>query len=107
MSLADGRIHNKTLYITSDMAFAAYLLLRGYTLLGAIETGQSRKEFGITHTDPYILDSMLADIHSKADEYENMYLPIPHDPENKVNFKVFYKLTKTIHHSLDEEKVKL
>jgi hypothetical protein len=89
------------------MAFAAYLLLRGYELLGAIETRCKRKEFGLTNLDPYIVDNMLSDINAKYDEFENMYLTVPHDPTKQVNFRAYYRLTKTIHHSLDEEKVQL
>jgi hypothetical protein len=102
MSLNDGRMHGENLYITTDIALAAYLLLRGYELLGAIDTGTRRKEFGLTNTDPNILSNMYADIQSKADEFENMHLDIPHDMPKKVSFKIYYSEMKNLHHSLDE-----
>ena len=102
MSLNDGRMHSQNLYITTDIALAAYLLLRGYELLGAIDTGTRRKEFGLTHTDPNVLANMYADIQSKADEFENMNLEVPHDAPKRVNFKIYYAEMKNLHHSLDE-----
>lgn len=90
MSLNDGKLLRPDLYITSDIALAAYLLLNGYELLGAIDTGTKRKEFGLTHTDPNVLANMDVDIQHKAWEFEGN------------DCKVFYRQIKTLHHSLDE-----
>jgi hypothetical protein len=78
------------LYITSDIAFAAYLLMTGYELLGAIDTGTPRKEFGITHTDPEVLAQMEIDVKTKADEFE------------RSDVRVYYRKFQELKHSLDE-----
>lgn len=102
MSLQDGQMRNDTLYVTSDIALAAYLLMRGFTLLGAIDTGEKRKGFGLTHTDPEIISTMFITIQSMSDEFENMFLPLPHDKNARVNFRVYQRKIKELHHSLDE-----
>jgi len=102
MSIRDGNVPTDNLYTTTDMALAAYLMTRGYELLGAIDSGERVKEFGLTHTDPYVLKKLEADVLSKAQEYEGMFLPIPHDPGNSVNFKVYYKNLRTIYRALDD-----
>lgn len=101
MSYRDGNVHDDHLYLTSDIALAAYLLLRNYELLGAIDDGTPRRKFGLTSTDPAVLSNMDADVMAKADEYENMYLEIPHDPGHRVNFKVYYSSFQKLKHSLD------
>lgn len=90
MSFLDGQMRNDHLYTTSDITLAAYLLTKGFELLGAIDTGSKRKEFGITSTDPERLINMEVHIHGLADEYDR-------SPERE-----FYKMIKELHHSLDE-----
>lgn len=102
MSLSDGQMRNETLYTTSDIALAAYLLMRGFELLGAVDTGIKRKEFGLTHTEPEVLLHMEVTIKSMADEFDNMEFTIPHDPSSKVNFRVYQQKTKELHRALDE-----
>ena len=113
MSIRDGRLKRKDFYLTSDASFAAYLMLRGYELLGTIDegdvgpNGRTRLYFGLTITDQALLTARLpleaveADINGKYDEFENMWLSIPHDPMNKVNFKQFYKNTRECFRALD------
>lgn len=95
-------MRNDNLYITSDIALAAYLLMRGFELLGAIDSGTRRKEFGLTHTDPEILTHMELTVQSMADEFDNMFLQVPHDKEARVNFRIYQQKTKELHHALDE-----
>jgi hypothetical protein len=103
MSLNDGKFtEDRTGYITSDIALAAYLITRGYELLGAVDNGSKRKEFGLTHTDPEILKDMSMDVMRKADEYDNLYFQVPHEPNSRVNFRTFYRNIKNCHHALDE-----
>jgi hypothetical protein len=90
MSWSDGQMRDNNLYTTSDIALAAYLLTKGFELLGAIDTGSRRKEFGITSTDPEVLIDMEVHLHSLADEYDRSLE------------KQFYKMIKELHHSLDE-----
>lgn len=101
MSRNDGEMHNEHLYVTSDIALAAYLLIRGLTLLGAIDTGHPRKQFGITSDDPEILANMVAYIDGMIDEYENVYCVLPTDTNVRLNFKQYYKQIKELHHALD------
>lgn len=112
MSIRDGQLKRKDLYLTSDTSFAAYLMLRGYELLGTIDEGEigpngkPRLYFGLTP----VLDELLtfnlakmeADIHGKYDEFENMWLVVPHDPLQKVNFQQFYRNTRACFRALDE-----
>lgn len=110
MSSRDGRLKRKDLYLTSDTSFAAYLMLRGYELLGSIDEGEvgpngrPRMYFGLTPTDLDLptLKSVEADIHGKYDEFENMWLEIPHDKGSKVNFRQFYLNTRSCFRALDE-----
>jgi hypothetical protein len=90
MSWSDGRMRDDHLYTTSDIALAAYLLTQGFELLGAIDTGSRRKEFGITSTDPEILVDMEIHLHTLADNYD------------RSAEKHFYKMIKELHHALDE-----
>lgn len=78
------------LYTTSDIALAAFLLTKGFELLGAIDTGSKRKEFGVTSTDPEILSTMEVTIHTFADEYD------------RSAEKMFYGMIKELHHALDD-----
>lgn len=97
MSLSDGQLRTKNLYTTNDAALVAYLLLRDYELLGLIDTGRTtpdgrpKLDFGITTADPNIIDDMLPDIMSKADEYINVYFTLPRDPSVRVNIQEFFK----------------
>lgn len=111
MSLNDGRIlENDELptYLTSDIALASYLMTRGYELIGAFDTGKKgftgrpRLDYGLTHHDKEVLKDMYADIARKADEFENLFLEVPHTDGDRVNFRVFWKNTKACHHALDE-----
>src|SRR5689334_18635999 len=106
VSLRDGQLKRKDLYITSDASFAAYLMLRAYELLGTFDegdvgpNGKPRLYFGLMPTDDKILEAHHAlqavetDIQSKYDEFENMWLVIPHDPESKINIRQFYLNTR-------------
>lgn len=102
MSARDGYLKNDTLYVTNDIALAAYLLMRGFELLGAVDSGLKYKEFGLTHTDPEVLRDLKVAISTMADEYENMYLPLPHDANARVNFKVYQQKMRELHRALDE-----
>ena len=83
-------------------------MTRGYELWGAIDTGKKgytgkpRLDYALTHHDKEVLKDMYADIARKADEYENLYLQIPHTVDERVNFRVFWRNTKACHHALDE-----
>jgi len=108
MSLSDGHLKDPFLYATSDISLAAYLVMSGYELLGAFDNGKvgnngrKLKEFGLTHTDPYILTDMMSDISKRADEYRNSYYQSPSDNEPMLNFWKHYKSIKQLHHALDE-----
>jgi hypothetical protein len=102
LSVRDGNLDHDNLYLTSDIALAAYLLMRGFELLGAIDNGSPRKEFGLTHADPEILANLDQTVRRYADEYDNLYLPIPHDPVIRVNFRVYTQKTRELHRALDE-----
>lgn len=97
MSLNDGQMRRQNLYTTNDVALVAYLLLRGYELLGLIDTGKTqpngrpRLDFGLTTTDPNVFDHMMADIEVKADEYTHAYLTFTHDPSAQINLQEFFK----------------
>lgn len=106
MSLNDGKMGQQDLYLTSDLALAAYLLMRGFELLGAVDTGNHRKEFGLTHTDPRVLSDMEHHVVRLANEFENLWLPIPDEPDFRVNFKVYMRKTKELHHALDQPVVR-
>lgn len=107
MALSDGKLNDNYLYATSDISLAAYLVMSGYELLGAFDNGKignngrQLKEFGLTHTDPYILDNMMADITKRADEYRHAFYMAPNDTDPKLNFWVHYKTIKQLHHALD------
>lgn len=87
-------------------------MLRGYDLLGTVDEGEvgpngkPRMFFGLTPTlDELLTRSMQfieADIHGKYDEFENMWLTIPHDKESQVNFRQFYLNTRACFRALDE-----
>lgn len=106
MSLRDGRqLANESVdsYLTSDISFAAFLILRGYELLGAVDTGAQRKEFGLVPSEALALTGIDVDtdIQAKWDEFENMYLSIPHDPDSQLNFRKYYQALRECHRSLD------
>lgn len=113
MSLSDGQLRNKNLYTTNDAALVAYLLCRGYELLGLIDTdrttpdGRPRLEFGITTTDPYIIDDMLPDIMKKADEYINSYYTLEKDITAHINIQEFFRNYRNCLYRLhNEESIK-
>lgn len=83
-------MNNKEIYFTSDHALAAFLCVRGYTLLGAVDTGSERLEFALTHTDlrkdP---PAMISDILDKTTEFSESF-PFPGDISGrKINFRDF------------------
>ena len=102
MSLNDGKVTNEKLYMTSDIDLASYLMTRGFELLGALDNGGPRKEFGLTHTDEAILENLEKTIERMADEFDNLYLPIPHEEDQRVNFRVYWRNIKNCHHALDD-----
>ena len=102
MSLNDGKVTNNTLYLTSDIALASYLATRGFILLGAYDKGGPRKEFGLTHTDQEVLDNLEKTVARLADEFDNLHLQIPHEPESRVNFRMYWRNIKNCHHALDD-----
>jgi hypothetical protein len=114
MSLHDGHLKRKDLYLTNDVSFAAYLMLRGYELLGTVDEGLTNQNgrpimyFGLMPTNDEILSAhsalsrVQADINAKYDEFENMYLAIPHDPNGTVNVKDFVRYYRQCFRALDE-----
>lgn len=114
MSIRDGRLKRKDFYVTNDMSFAAYLMLRGYELLGTFDEGEINHNgkpilfYGLTPIDEnlrnaqHALARVEADIKSKYDEFENMYLQIPHDPGEGINVRQYYLNTRTCFRALDE-----
>lgn len=114
VSIRDGKLKRKDLYLTTDVSFAAYLVTRGYELLGAIDEGlinaygKSIMNFGLMPTNEEILNAhqpmarVEADINAKWDEFENMVLKIPHDPENGINIKDYVTNYRTCFRVLDK-----
>lgn len=114
MSIRDGRLKRKDLYLTNDVSFAAYLMLRGYELLGTVDEGDRNPRgkaimyFGLMPTDQLILSAhhalarVEADINDKWDEFENRYWISPHDSEDKINVRDFVKHYRACFRSLDE-----
>jgi len=95
MGWSDGYMKNDHLYLTSDIALAAYLLMRGYELLGAVDTGnvgrngRPRLEWGITSTDPELIITMEERLKDLSIQYDR-------SPE-----RLFYYKIKELHHALD------
>jgi len=110
MSKNDGHMESDSLYVTSDSSITAYLMLRGYELLGLIDSGevnqynQPRYLFGLTSTDPEILRDVNTDVKSKIDEFENSSLSVPHDPTATVNVKQYFINYRTCLYSLKHDK---
>lgn len=114
MSLRDGHLKRKDLYLTNDVSFAAYLMLRDYELLGTVDEGLTNHNgrpimfFGLMPTNTELLEAaepikrVKADIDAKYDEFENMYLTIPHDPNAQVNIKTYVKHYRSCFRALDE-----
>jgi len=114
LSLRDGELKRKDLYVTSDAPFTAYLMLRGYELLGTVDEGEvqpngkPRLFFGLMPTDELILSAMHAlarveaDINDKYDEFENRYWISPMDAEDKINVRQYYLNTRACFRALDE-----
>ncbi len=78
MGQHDGRFSDNV-YLTSDLSFAAYLLLWGFTLLGAIDTEIERKEFGLlppadTANTEMLISNLTADFEEK--HYRDYYMKI-------------------------------
>lgn len=108
MGLADGKIDDKYLYATSDISLSAYLIMRGFELLGAVDRGKigfgdrRLKEFVLTHTDPYVLDNLEVEIAKRAAEYREHFSIAPGDKEALLNFWEFYGHIKKLHRAMDE-----
>ena len=114
VSLRDGHLKRKDLYVTSDSSFAAYLMLRSYELLGTFDegdvgpNGKPRLYFGLMPLNEDLLhaakslQAVETDIQSKYDEFENMWLQIPHDPDGRINIRQFYLNTRACFRALDE-----
>lgn len=87
---------NKEIYFTDDHALAAFLCMRGYTLLGAVDDGttgsygNNRLKFALTHTD--LRDSpeaMVEDILNKTNEFSTNF-SLPFDPAyRRVSFREY------------------
>jgi len=93
MSLDDGQF-KKDLYLTSDTSFAAYLMLRGYTLLGKTETGEQMPSGDPIYNLCLLGTGSHKDVAKKYDEFENLFLAIPHE-EDRINVKNYYLNTRT------------
>lgn len=114
MSIRDGKLRRKDLYLTTDVSFAAYLVTRGYELLGAVDEGMTNPYgkavmyFGLMPTNEEILNAhhalarVEADINAKWDEFENMVLRIPHDIEHGINIKDFVSNYRNCFRVLDK-----
>lgn len=69
MGQHDGHIKDN-IYLTSDLSLAAYLLLWGFSLLGAIDNETKRMEFGLVpppNTDSLeeLIDHLLKEFSEK------------------------------------------
>lgn len=110
MSLNDGKVANEYSYITSDIALASYLMTRGFELLGAVDSGKmgnngkARLEFGLVY--PNEVEDIDQLVRRLADEFDNLFLPIPHEEDQRVNFRVYWRNIKNCHHALDEARNK-
>lgn len=93
MSLSDGKF-KKDLYLTTDTSFAAYLMLRGYTLLGKTESGDYMEDDRPIYNLCLLGTGSQKDVASKYDEFENLQLQIPHE-EARINIKNYYHNTRT------------
>lgn len=76
--------------------------MRGFELLGAVDSGSKRKEFGLTHTDPEVLANLEHYVRIYADEYENYEYETPNPPVVKVSFRVYTHKLNELHRALDE-----
>lgn len=81
---------NQELYMTSDHSLAAFLCMRGYTLLGAVNSGTERMEFALTH---YELrknpETMKTDLLQKTQEFTLPFTFPNDDSTHKVSFKEY------------------
>ena len=81
---------NKQLYLTSDHSLAAFLCMRGYTLLGAVDNGTERKEFALTHYElRKNIDEMMADLLQKTQEFTLPFTFPDDESGHKVSFKEY------------------
>lgn len=66
-------MEEKDVYKTIDMSFTAFLCMEGYTLLGAVLTGNQDKpqeaEFLITHQDEDKRKTIMEDILKYRDDW--------------------------------------
>jgi hypothetical protein len=92
---------NDQLYLTSDQAIAAFLCLRGYTLLGAVNNGSDRLEFALTHYELRKTPAeMKADLLEKTQEF-TLPFQFPGDKStHKVSFKEYSTKSRMCNKSL-------
>lgn len=117
VSIRDGKLKSADLYVTNDVAFAAYLMSRGYELLGTYDEGikspygKSIMFFGLMAPEGLTVDLPISisrytavqrDVNDKWDEFENRYWISPLDPNDKVNVKDFVKHYRACFRALDE-----
>jgi hypothetical protein len=86
MGFNDARFSDNV-YLTSDIAFASYLLMRGFTLLGAIDNDHPRKEFGLYQPED------VEDLSSLIDALQLEY--------DAHQYREFFMNIKTLRRSLD------
>ena len=88
---------NKEYYKTSDYALAAWLCVRGYTLLGAIDAGRydynghPRYDFVLTHqtlrSDP---DVMMKNIHDIIEDYAKAFIFEGDEYKKPISFREYH-----------------
>lgn len=56
---------------TSDLAFAAYLMLHDFTVIGCIdpENGEGRYDFYLTHSDPDVREAIHEQVIKLRDQF--------------------------------------
>lgn len=100
MSLTDGQMRQESLYTTSDTAFAAYLVLKGFVLLGALDNGSPRIQFAFTTTDDSILSDLEFFVNQANEEFENVQYSPPSDLGIRISFKDYYGRLRQVQHEL-------
>ena len=99
-------MRNSGLYTTSDTGFAAYLVSRGFILLGAIDTGIDRKAFGFTSTDEMVLDKLAYCIEQAYYEFDNVFYTPPQDgaliTDVRLNFRQYYQDLRQVKSTLSK-----
>lgn len=82
---------------TSDMPYAAYLMLHGYTYLATVdpEDGTRRYEFYFTHTDPETRENIVFHSSELRDELQGQ----------ESDYVKFYKHLRMLRKTTYEERV--